>query len=260
MSDILDEAQALADMTDDLWLAFMKKDKMKVLLGCGLILAGTALGAATTGYLVARRKLTKEFEEELALEIAKTRAFVNRLAKDEISVPQQQTEELRTVEEAADALAKYQGRGEKEEEDAEPEVRVEVNVFTQSESNFEWDYDEEAKMRDPETPYVIHEDEWSESELEKMTLTYYEGDQTLADEKDEPIPIIEEVVGIENLERFGHGTGDARTVFVRNERMNTEFEIVKHDGKFAEEVLGFRHSEERYPMRHPNRSRRDVDE
>lgn len=238
-------------------------EKTKIwLLAGGVIVANSAIFTAV-GWKLAHRKLEKAFAEDLEVEVAKTRAFYNRMAKDEIIKEDGDSTELRTVDEAADALLRYQGKGTPEngEEDTSPSVTVEVdtvNVFTNSQSDFEWDYEEEAKQRDPETPYVIHEDEWSESELEKVQLTYYSGDNTLADEKDEPIPIIDEVVGIENLERFGHGTQDARIVFVRNEKMGVEFEIALHDGKFAEEVLGFQHSD--YPMRHPNRRSRDVDE
>lgn len=270
MSDIVEEAQQLADMTDDFWLVFLKQDKKKVILAGAMIFAGAALAGGTTGWLLASRKLNAQYAERADREIAEAKAFYNTDRKAKMSLVSEEREPV--VAEAADALLKYQGRGEPEDV-SEPTVHVEVetdggtiqnvNIFAQAEDGYKWDQPTEDAHRAQLAegiPYVISEAEWSAGDLDyrQVTLTYYEGDQVLADEKDEPIPIVDEVVGEANLERFGHGTGDPKTVFIRNDKMSMDFEVIKHDGKFSVEVYGLQHSA--YPMRHPNRRPRDVDE
>lgn len=60
----------------------------------------------------------------------------------------------------------------------------------------------------------------------KITLTYYPRDRVLLDE-DEDIIEVPEYVGWENLNRFGDESGDPDTVFVRNRRLLTDFEVIK---------------------------------
>lgn len=103
-----------------------------------------------------------------------------------------------------------------------------------------FDLEEEMKYRTDEKPYVITHDEYYEAEREYDTasLTYYELDDTLVDEKDKPVEGIDKVVGDDNLVRFGHGSKDKNIVFVRNDRLETDYEIVKSTGSYLEEVLG----------------------
>jgi hypothetical protein len=116
-----------------------------------------------------------------------------------------------------------------------------INVFetvTQvPEQEDEWDYEAEQSSRTPHEPYIIHSDEFhsGESGLRQTTLTYYAGDDVLCDEAETPIYNAGEVVG--EL-RFGHGSKDANVVYVRNEKLGGEYEIVRDEGHFAIEVLG----------------------
>ena len=45
-------------------------------------------------------------------------------------------------------------------------------------------------------------------------------------------------VGQDNMKRFGHGCDDPNVVFIRNEKLATDFEVLRHNGSYAEEVLG----------------------
>lgn len=100
-----------------------------------------------------------------------------------------------------------------------------------------WDYERERSNRTADRPYVIHVDEFTGEEMgyEQSTLTWYERDRILTDEKEVPIYNHEEVVG--NI-RFGHGSKDPNTCFVRNEAYEAEYEILRHPGSYQEEVLG----------------------
>jgi hypothetical protein len=70
----------------------------------------------------------------------------------------------------------------------------------------------------------------------QTTLTFYSGDNILADEQDSPVYNYESVVG--NL-RFGHGSNDSNVVYIRNEKLEAEYEVLLFDGSFEIEVLGY---------------------
>lgn len=120
--------------------------------------------------------------------------------------------------------------------------------------NDPFDYDAELILREahPEKPYVISHDEFydNEKDYEQTHLTYWQGDNVLADERDQPIPDEEGTVGEDNLTRFGHGSKDANIVFVRNDQIEVDFEITRSFGKFAEEVMGFDAGDDKEALKH----------
>lgn len=154
--------------------------------------------------------------------------------------------------------------------EAPPVVEVEppaatVNVFDHG----EWDYAEEVKARRADIPYVIHEDEFrqgvfgadsEDEEHEQSSLTYFAGDDVLSDERDTQITEVDKTVGLENLEKFGHGSTDPSVVFVRNERLKMDYEITRSDGKFATEVHGFQEDELQHSDGRRHRPNRQFDD
>lgn len=253
----------------------------------GLFVAIGATAGVVLGYFVGYRTAIKILEPKYASradeEIKEAKAFYATLHKQgNFATPEKAAEALipESVEAAADALALYQGNDKDDEKNYDhigddqippfvvggPAIieteTVATNLFERSQSDFVWDHEAEVARRDTAAPYVLHEEEWSDSlpGYTRVTLTYYEGDSTLADEKDEAIPDIDGTVGLASLQRFGEGTEDSRTVFVRNERLTIDFEILLHDGKYAHEVLGFQHGERlvmRDQRRHLTRFRGD---
>lgn len=122
----------------------------------------------------------------------------------------------------------------------EPEVR---NVFQDHAvvPEDDWDWAKERTLRTPMTPYVIHIDEREgEDTFDSVTYTYYEGDDTLCNERDEIMSPQERerVVGEVNLGKFGHGSGDADTVYIRNNPLEMDIEVVRSPNSYAEEVRG----------------------
>jgi hypothetical protein len=135
---------------------------------------------------------------------------------------------------------------------------VERNVFESDEPDTYFDYDEESVRRKefPSKPFVITKDEFdSEEENDQQSLTYYDGDDVLTDEADQPISDKEATIGFENLLRFGHGSGDPKVVYVRNPKLEVDFEVVHSDGKYAKEVLGFDDGELQHSDRRPRKFR-----
>lgn len=132
-------------------------------------------------------------------------------------------------------------------------VGTEVNVFhssTRTAVELDLDVEQARRDEDPEGPYVISLLEFLENEEENIQgkLTWYDGDMTLIDDRDVPIDDVEELVG-DCLTRFGQGSSDPNLVYVRNPKMNLDFEIAWSDGEYTKEVLGnvIRHSSERRP-------------
>lgn len=137
-----------------------------------------------------------------------------------------------------------------EEDDSEPKVR---NIFRPTPPpEDEWDWAKERAQRSPLKPYVIHREERDEQDAyDAVTFTYYEADDVVCNERDEVIPSEdrERIFGEANLEKFGHGSDDSAIVYVRNNQLEMDIEIVRSPNSFAEEVHGFepeiKHSDRR---------------
>jgi hypothetical protein len=125
------------------------------------------------------------------------------------------------------------------------------NIFMDGRPVEDFDYAAEVAKRDPETPYVITHDEFMENEngWTQQSLTYYNGDDTLADDQDMPIPDIEAIVDSGNLSKFGYGSRDKNVVYVRNEKIETDFEITLSQGEFSKEVGGLTELRHSAPVR-----------
>jgi len=110
-----------------------------------------------------------------------------------------------------------------------------VNVF--SDNSDEWDFRKEIPFRTPVAPYVIHFDEFEadEADCAQETLTYYSGDDIVADQTDQPIYNYKSLMG--DLQ-FGHGSNDMNVVYIRNLAIKMEWEVLLHTGTYSEEVLG----------------------
>ena len=74
-------------------------------------------------------------------------------------------------------------------------------------------------------PYIIPPEEFDmEDDYDTMSLTYYT-DGVLADDDGNVIEDLENTVGEEFVDHFGDHAEDPDTVFVRNERLRTDYEI-----------------------------------
>lgn len=129
------------------------------------------------------------------------------------------------------------------------------NVFdTHPQTLGEWDYDVETKARGLRDPYVIHFDEYhsEESGCRQSALIYYAGDNVMCDEDDRVIQNYEDITG--DL-KWGHGSFDQDLVFVRNPRLEAEYEIVRSQDSYMHVILGVEAEEmaEAEEIRHSHR-------
>ncbi len=94
--------------------------------------------------------------------------------------------------------------------------------------------EEEEEPMTKDKPYVIPPEEFGEFyNYEKISLTYY-SDQVLADDNDELVDDIEDVVGFESLSTFGEYEDDS--VFVRNDRLKCDYEILLDQRKYSDVI------------------------
>lgn len=82
---------------------------------------------------------------------------------------------------------------------------------------------------DGEGPYIITVEEYMAGDLgyEQVTLTWYEPDQTIADEADDIVDDVDTKIGLHHMERFGQGSKDKNTVYIRNEKLSIDYEVVR---------------------------------
>lgn len=101
----------------------------------------------------------------------------------------------------------------------------------------DWDYEAEIAKRGPRDPYVIHSDEYhsEESGFRQAQLTYYAGDDVMTDEDDQPVFNFEEIIG---PLMWGHGCNNGDLFYVRNPRLEAEYEITRSYESYAHAILG----------------------
>lgn len=94
---------------------------------------------------------------------------------------------------------------------------------------------EEKDVPMPNKPYIISPEEFGESgNYTQISLTYY-SDGVLADDEDEIIEDIDDTVGEDFADHFGDYEDDS--VFVRNDRLRCDYEILK-DNRSYHDVVG----------------------
>jgi hypothetical protein len=136
----------------------------------------------------------------------------------------------------------------------EPEAEVLVNGEPVTHSVFadtddDWDMDKEVRSRTPDRPYVVHRDEFFEegNDYAQRQLTYYNGDNVLVDEENNPIDNHERVVG---EMKFGHGSHDPNVVYIRNEKLNAEYEVFLQPGLYSIEIQGLHRELDQEDIQH----------
>lgn len=202
---------------------------------------------AGIGYIVAERRLSVQFEERLKAETEHMKEFYETV-KQPYATPEEAVKELIPPQEKVDPRVKQQkvayhkivkneGYEPSEEEIAEAQAKEDeklalVEMAEERQNIFD-------SNRDPEQPYLISQDEFLENEpgFIQTTLTYFEKDNVLADEKDDIIDDVAGSVGKEFKDTFGH-KDHPNEVYVRNEKLQMDFEITRSERSFTEDVLG----------------------
>jgi hypothetical protein len=222
----------------------------------GFFVAGAGIGIAlgfAVGFRIAEKRVKTKYNKIAVDEISrmrehyiqKTVAAQPKPPVDQIIIVEERNENgfTEAEQQAIDEVnAKYPP--DEEEETIVVEEATQVNVFQADE---EWNYKYEIAHRTKHTPYIIHLDEFKENapEHDQTTYTYYEMDDVLSDSRDTTVNDIDGVIGLGNLGRWGHGSEDPEVVYIRNERLQLDVEVVRDRGSFSDTIHGtIRHSAE----------------
>lgn len=180
-----------------------------------IFIAGAGLGA-----IVSWQFLKNKYEQIANDEIASVKEAYNK--KNDISSDESEEDEFQ--EKSADG---------KLVETALPSEE-EVNEYKKIVSNYTSNENEEEKgvTNMPRGPYVIKPEEFGNMDYDLVSLEYY-ADKVLVDEDDHPIQDVEYMVGEDSLEHFGEYEEDA--VYVRNDLIKTDFEILLVESRYYED-------------------------
>lgn len=232
----------------------------------------SAIGGGAVGYTVASKKLEAKYVELSKKEIADAKDYYSKFYKsEEYSDPVELAKNLGVdVEDAkgdpgtpsvqesleeyknklienlqyrledlnAEGLATTEVIIEDEVVEETVEEVVTKNIFYNE--NDILDPEDEMKERDRTKPYIISHDEFFEGEEDyaQSQYTYFEKDDVLADEQDKVVEDSDFMIGDDNL-KFGYMSKDPNVVYIRNERLELDFEIMRSQGSYAQEVIGF---------------------
>ena len=188
---------------------------------------------AAVGSVVTWQYVKKKYEQIAQEEIDSVKETFSRNAKLELKSKDNETEEnnnTRTiVEKAKDkpSVVEYAAKLRKQ-----GYTNYSNTDSLSEDSNVSEEEADENMINDK--PYVISPDEFGEFyDYETISLIYY-ADQVLADEDDELVEDIEETVGFESLNAFGEYEDDS--VFVRNDRLKCDYEILLDQRKYSDVI------------------------
>jgi hypothetical protein len=96
--------------------------------------------------------------------------------------------------------------------------------------------------RDLRGPYVISLEEFVDPPpgWQQLTIKYFGSDKAMVDERNEPIPHFHKICGpVNGPQDFGGISGDPHIRYVRNQQMESDFEILFDARSYAEGVLNY---------------------
>lgn len=181
--------------------------------------AGAAIGSAVT-WKVVKTKYERIAQEEIE---SVKEAYANMLTNLQEQVDDYST--MDKAEEWNDRASKIDwSELEDIEDDCDAEPDDDLNDYARLVREYETDKKGGAEDMTKE-PYVISPYDFGELDgYSQVELTYY-ADGTLEDEDYNIVTDVDELIGRDSLYTFGEYEDDA--VFVRNERLHADFQILK---------------------------------
>lgn len=218
-------------------------DKKIIFEGIGLFVLGALVGGGSVHLY-----LTKRYEQQLEEEVEQYRRYMRR--KDERD--QVEGNHNAQAETYGNLAAQYNsGQSEEDGETASvysegdgqdgtdgepvPEALPLFETFTSNEvvEDSSDDVDQYTVISEDEFYELAYDNGWDVQEL-----TYYEDDDTLVDEADNPVFDPSEIIGPDALDSFGVCCSDQRETHIRNSQNNTVYNIRLIHDSYTEAVLG----------------------
>ena len=220
---------------------------------------GVAIGVGV-GRALAFRKLDAEYDERLALETQRIDQFHRMMRKeppfDNIRTAAAAYEErLRELDAHLDGTEYeevVEELGYAEESIPEPEDVSAADALDPAETAV----DEMVQLlrvspRDEGLPYIVTTQEFFDEheDYDTHSVTYYEDDRMLVDDRGTIISDIEGNLGPDYNLAFGLGSGEPHVVYIRNEQRTNDYEVLLEPGSYTENVLGVVPDEHKPPRR-----------
>lgn len=208
--------------------------KIAVALGTGLLAGGII------GYTIAERNARKKTEDEIAAmrrvfrKLSKTDSKETTDFDPEDGVGDEEYPET-SKEDLLESVRIINSNGYRQSDPRPP-----VEIVVKEEIVYDPTRDVTRWQRDPQYPYVINEQEFEDPDynhFSKISIKYYVYDQALVDDQDAFIPN-DGLVDLDNLEYFGYGTESPDLVYIRNERIDSDFEVERRYENYSIDVLG----------------------
>ena len=182
-----------------------------------IFVLGSVVGAAVAGYYV--KKKYEQISQEEIESVKETFSKKKDISNDDV----EECDDYEPIE--IDDNSNHTTR--------KPSITAYSSLLKQKQ------YSTIKKDNPVELPYVISPDDFGDfDEYEKISLTYY-ADKVLADDNDEMIDDVDDVVGTKSLTTFGQYEEDA--VYVRNDRLKCDYEILKDHRLYSSVVNGTYH-------------------
>ena len=184
------------------------------------------LAGAGIGSLVTWRMLRTEYERRTQEEIDSVKeVWARKYGESEPTEPEQNDiSEAKAKAEAArekPSITEYASK-------LQEQGYVKYSNMTKP-SNAEEEKVEEDESMD--RPYVISPDDFGDiSGYDAISLTYF-ADGVLTDDDNEPVEDVDDVVGADFADHFGEYEDDS--VFIRNDRLKADYEILKDRRQYA---------------------------
>ena len=194
------------------------------------------LGAAA-GSLATWKLIEKKYKDIAQEEIDSVKDTFSKMKKNEYPDKLEDYPDFEEFDDSYDSDDEEPKSEQKIDRNNKPDIVEYAKILSEaSYTNYAERQDKKEKKGvepvEDERPYVISPDEFGEKDgYENVTLTYY-ADGVLTDYFDNVISNVDEVVGFDSLDHFGEYEDDV--VFVRNEKMETDYEILRDLRDFNE--------------------------
>ena len=208
-----------------------------------LTYAATAAVSAVVTWFVAK----EIFEAQVQEQVAEVKAYY-RKAK---STPEQVHTGSDPEPDVDDTLEKY---GQKQFTGGEARVIDHIDRVLEVTFTKEGDPNRPLHKKSLPASHIITKDTFYEDSdedfpnQEKVSATFYKGDNTLVDQYDEVVENAKAILGEDFFTAIG---GDDSQIWVRNTTLKLDYEVDLENGSYSIEVLGFEppEKEARSPMR-----------
>lgn len=240
-------------------------DPRLLIAGALLFSSGLGVGLAV-GRALTFKRLDAEYDARLAAETVRIDQFHKMMRKeppyDDIrTAAKAYSERLDELDAHIEYPEKVTDLGYSEDLDPEPEPE---EMATDETGPEEMVSDELAKVmrispRGTGDPYIVTVQEFFDEcdDYDTHTVTYYEDDRMLVDDRGSIIADIEGNLGPDYNLAFGLGSGEPHVVYIRNPRRTNDYEVLREPGSYTEDVLGVAPGDDRKTAR---RKMRDSDE